>query len=780
VEQAPFATTSRGGLTSDEALILLSEFGPNVTAEEHPQPWRTLLAKLWAPVPWMLELAILVELWLGKDLEAGIIGGLLAFNALLSSVQERRAQAALDLLRRNLTVTARVLRDGKWTTVPSRQLVPGDYVHLRLGDVVPADVKVEEGELQADQSSLTGESLAVSVRSEGTAFAGTVVVRGEASGQVTATGSKTYYGRTAELVKTARTASHLQSLIMRIVRALVGLDFVLALIVTVYSLLRGGSLEFVLPFVVVILLASVPVALPATFALASALGSVELARKGILTTRLSAIEEAASMDVLATDKTGTITTNRLSVRATHTYGRSSETDLLRYAAAASDPATQDPIDLAVLAQASAAGAGPESHRARFTPFDPATKRSEALVTLGGAEVSVVKGAPEIVLSLCQGPAPPGFERDIEAMADQGMRVLAVAAGPHGQLGLAGLIGLQDPPRPDSANLIRALVGQGIRVLMITGDGIETARAIAAQVGIHGAVCPEAKLREGGSVESYAVFAGVLPEDKFALVKRLQDGGSVVGMTGDGVNDAPALRQAEVGIAVSAATDVAKAAASLVLTDEGLAGIVSAVETSRQIYQRMLTYALNASIKKFEIPLFLSIVMLVTGRVLLTPLLMVLLFVTNDFATMSITTDRVGHSQRPDRWQVRQLLSGALGVAVPLLGGMLVLYAVGVQLLHLTLDQLRTLIFVGFVFTSQATIYLVREPRRLWASRPGWVLLAASVAAIALAVVLGAFGWLMAPLRPAILFGLLLAAGLYAVAVDALKVLLFRRLHLHEV
>ena len=768
------------GLSSAEAGRRLTRFGANVTAEERPQPWRTLAAKLWAPVPWMLELAILVELITGKILEAGIVAVLLAFNAMVSWVQERRAQAALDLLRRHLSVNARVQRDGKWSSIPSRDLVPGDYVHLRVGDVVPADVDLDDGDLQLDQSSLTGESQAVEVKPGGTAFAGTVIVRGEASGEVAATGSKTYYGRTAELVKTARTASHLQSLIMRIVRALVGLDFVLAMVVVVYSLARGASLGIVLPFVVVILLASVPVALPATFALGSALGAVELARRSVLTVRLSAIEEAASMNVLCADKTGTITANRIAVSATSTYGSWSEADLVQFAAAASDAATQDPIDLAILARAAERDGVASMRRTVFIPFDPATKRSEAVIERDGSRLSVVKGAPSVVRALCLQAPPAGFEADIEAKARDGMRVLAVAAGPEGALAMVGLIGLQDPPKPDSADLLRSLERLGIRVLMVTGDGIETARAIAAQVGIRGAACSAEQLREGVWPESCAVFAGVLPEDKFTLVKRLQKQGSIVGMTGDGVNDAPALRQAEVGIAVSSATDVAKAAASLVMTAEGLGGIVAAVETSRQIYQRMLTYALNASIKKFEIPLFLSIVMLTTGRVLLTPLLMVLLFVTNDFATMSITADRVAFSRRPDRWQVRQLLLGALGVALPLLVAMLGLYWLGGHVLGLSLDQLRTLSFIGFVFTSQVTIYLVREPGRLWSSRPGSALLLASTGAIALAILLASFGWAMAPLGLGLSLGVLTGAAVYAVALDSLKVILFGRLRLHAV
>ena len=727
----------------------------------------------------MLEATIVLELGLGKNLEAAIVAILLGLNAVISFIQERRAQAALDLLREKLTVIARVLRDGSWQSIPSRLLVPGDYVHVRVGDVTPADVLIAEGVVQVDQSTLTGESLPVDRGASATIYAGSVVVRGEASGVVIATGSRTYYGRTAELVKTARTVSHLESVIVRIVRSLVLLDFLLALAVAGSTFLHGGSPAGVLSFVVVILLASVPVALPATFALAGALGAVDLSRSGVLTARLSAIEEAASMDVLCADKTGTITTNHLAVGEVRAYPPWSPAELVTLAAAASDAATQDPLDLAVLARAREDAAPDAGERLQFIPFDPATKRSEAVVKSGGGELSVAKGAPSVIQQLCTTNIPTSLGGDIESIAEHGMRVLAVAAGHGDQLGLVGLIGLEDPPRPDSAELVKALSDRGIRVLMVTGDGIETARAIAEQIGIRGPACTAQEFGESKAAEGFSVVAGVLPEDKFSLVKGLQAAGSIVGMTGDGVNDAPALRQSEVGIAVAGATDVAKAAASLVLTGEGLKGIVTAVETARRIYQRMLTYTLNASIKKLEVPLFLSILMLATGHLLLTPLLMVLLFVTNDFATMAITTDKVGFSRRPDRWRVRQLLLGAFGIALPLLIGMLAVYWIGGHLLHLDLERLRTLTFLGFVFTSQATIYMVREPRHFWSSRPSSALLAASAGALSLAIVLGSAGWLMAPLGAVVPIVLLIGAVGYAALVDLLKVRIFRVLRLHE-
>jgi len=774
------ATERLGGLSSAEAEQLLAEFGPNVTAEERPRIWGSLVHKLWAPVPWMLEATILLELWLGKTAEAAVVAVLLAFNAFVSIVQEGRAQAALALLRQRLTVVARVKRDGRWQQVPSRLLVPGDVVHLRVGDVTPADVGIETGNLQADQSVLTGESVPVELQAGGTAYAGSVITRGEATGTVAATGSRTFFGRTAELVRTARTASHLETVVMRIVRNLVALDLLLAVVVVAYTLVTGGIRMELLSFAVVLLLASVPVALPATFALASALGSLELTKHGILVTRLSAIEEAASLDVFCIDKTGTVTANQLEVIELRAYPPRDEAALLRLASAASDVATQDPIDLAILARAKETGVDPDSlDRLQFLPFDPATKRSEAVVREGDSRVRALKGAPSVLADLCS-QTPASLQVDLEDMGKRGLRVLAVATGSGTELQLVGLIGLQDPPRPDSKEQLSTLVRLGVRPMMVTGDGLQTARAIADQVGLHGRSCDASELRQTDAAETCSVFAGVLPEDKFTLVKSLQAQGHVVGMTGDGVNDAPALRQAEVGVAVANAADVAKAAASMVLTGAGLSGLVTAIESSRRIYQRMLTYALNASVKKMEIPIFLSIVLLTTGRLALTPLLMVLLLFTNDFAAMAITTDSVSSSQRPNRWRVSQLLLGALGIAIPFLIATLGVFWLGQHWLRFDAARLQTLIFLTLVFTSQATIYLVREPRRLWSSRPSLPLLAVSTVDIAIVILFASVGWFMAPVGLLISLMLLVAIAIYTLAVDSIKMGLFQRLHLHEI
>ena len=766
------------GLTSDEAKKRLLEYGPNAVEERKSHPWRRFLGKFWAPVPWMLEVTILLETILKKRAEAIIIGVLLFFNAALSYFQEKKAGQALEMLRQRLSVQARALRDGHWQLLPSQSLVPGDIVHVRMGDLVPADLRLSEGQVLLDQSTLTGESVPVEASAGGSAYAGTVVKRGEASGEVTATGSRTKFGKTAELVRIARTVGHLQETIFTIVKYLVMMDVVLVAAVLAYGFATGMAWGEILPFSMMLLIASVPVALPATFTLAEALGTQELAHQGVLVTRLSAIEDAAAMDVLASDKTGTITKNELSLAALRSYPPSTNDDVLRLAVLASDDATQDPLDLAILNGARARGVSLDSSsRTQFIPFDPSTKRSEARIVKGNVTLRVVKGAPSVVCGLAE--AGNEVSQDAEVLASQGYRVLAVASG-NERLRVTGLLAMLDPPRPDSKALIQALYELGLRVLMITGDGPATAQTVATQVGIRARACPPEKLRNDPkrAVEECSVFAGALPEDKYRLVQALQQESHMVGMTGDGVNDAPALKQAEVGIAVANATDVAKAAASVVLTNPGLMDMVAAVKTSRSIYQRMLTYTLNKIIKTIEIALFLSLGLTLADTFVVTPLQIVLLFFTNDFVTMSIATDRVSFSQKPDRWDIRTLMLTALPLAC-----LIVIFSFGIfltakEVFHIPLPQLQTLMFVMLVFSGQGTVYLVRERGRFWHSRPSKWLLISSFCDIAVVSLLAGRGILMAPVKlewVAILLGLVLA---YLFAIDFLKIRIFRHFDLH--
>jgi H+-transporting ATPase len=765
------------GLTEAEARRRLDQYGPNEIPEPRRHSLLTLLRKLWGPIPWMLEGTILLQVLLGRGGEAAIIAALLLVNAGISFVEEGHASKALDLLRHRLTATARVLRDGVWHATASAALVPGDLVHLRMGDLSPADVRIVDGEVLLDQSALTGESVAVEAGPGAMAYAAAVIRRGEATGEVTATGPRTYFGKTAELVRTARSTSHLALTILRIVRILIAIDGVLIAALLTYAAWADLPLRDVLPFALILLVASVPVALPATFTLGTALGAAELARSGVLLTRLSAIEEAAGMDVLCTDKTGTLTENRLSLAGMQRFAARSDDELLRSAALACDPATQDPIDLAILGAAAARGLLADAPpRIQFVPFDPANRYSLGRYRRPEGELWVVKGAPRAVTALVA--ATPDATEAISRLAGSGARVLAVADGDsRAGLRLAGLLALEDPPRADSAALVQGLKDLGIRVVMATGDNAATAGVIAGRVGIDGPAAPADALDhlEGDRVLDYGVYARVLPEHKIKLVRLLQKAGHVVGMTGDGVNDAPALRQADVGIAVASATDVARAAAGVALTAPGLVDALTAVQISRRIYQRMLTYSINKIMKTLEIAVFLTIGVIITHAFVITPLLIVLLLFTNDFVTMSLATDHVGFSRRPDRWNVRTLIliGGILAGFVLVLS--FTVFFVGRDLLGLSLPELQTVVFVMLVATGQGNVYLVRERGPFWRSRPSRWLVVSSVADLLVVGAMASMGILMTPVSLRLIVALLVVVAGYLLVLDQLKVRMFRRL-----
>jgi len=768
------------GLTSAEAAARLVQEGPNAIPEAHRNVVLAFLAKLWGPVPWLLEAAIVLELALGNVVQAVIIAILVGLDAVLSFREEGDAQAALDLLRQRLSIEARVCRDGDWTRVPAEELVRDDLVHVRQGDLVPADLILTDGQVSLDQSALTGESNAVTVTTKARAYSGSIVVRGEASGRVEATGTETFFGRTAQLVGNSHAPGRLEQLIMGFVKALLILDLALVVLVLADGALRHQAWTALLPFAIILIVAAIPVALPTTFTLASALGSRELADKGVLVTRLAAIEEAASMEVLCSDKTGTITENHLTLADLKAYGSCDATHLLAVAAAASDDATQDPLDLAILAEAHRRGIAALGTRQQFEPFDPATKRSEATLVAKEGAIHVVKGAPQVIIEASTGETDIEVIRaDITMLSAIGARVLGVAEAKHGEpLTFLGLVALSDPPRKDSAKLIAHLKGLGVRVVMVTGDGLGTATAIAKSVGIGDRATSAAVLRsDAGSAlgldELSDVYAEVLPEDKLQLVSRLQQSGLVVGMTGDGVNDAPALRKADVGIAVSSATDVAKAAAGMVLTNPGLDNIVSGIQVSRRIHERMLTYTLNKIVKTLQVSLFLSLGFLFFGKFVTTPLLVVLLLLANNFATMSLATDHVGTPPKPERWTVNSLVKASAGLAVPLILLSFAVWFAGSLGLGLHTGQLQTLIFVWLVTSAQATIYSVRERHHFWHSTPSRWLAASSVADLVAVAVLAWRGWLMTPIGPgalAIAFG---AGVIFLLLGDAIKGWIFR-------
>lgn len=707
-----------------------------------------------------------------------MIATLLILNVGLGVFQENRANTALALLKQRLALKARVRRDGVWAEAAAADLVPGDIVQLSLGGVVPADLRIIAGMLLLDQSMLTGESIPAEAEPGKVAYAGGLVRRGEATAEVVATGTRTYFGRAAELVRVAHVESSEQKAVLGIVRNLTIVNFAIVVGMVAYAHAIAMSTTRIIPLVLTALLSAVPVALPATFTLAATLGAKALALKGVLLTRLSALHEAAIIDVLCADKTGTLTANELAVSAVRPVTEGySEGDVLALAALASSPDGQDPIDTAIRLTAQRRGAPRGTvTMLRFTPFDPAVKMAEAVaIDQDGSEIRVVKGAPAAVATVA--PMSPGIATAVESFAATGYRTLAVACGPPGRLAVIGLIAFGDPPRTDSRALLAELRALGVSTVMVTGDAAATAATVARAVGLEGPVCPPGKIPDNVGPDDFAVYAGVFPEDKFRLVMAFQRSCHAVGMCGDGANDAPALRQAQMGIAVSTATDVAKAAAGIVLTDPGLGGIVTCIKEGRSAFQRVMTYTLSILVNKSANLLVLGAGLVMTGHAVLTPLLQAISMLAGDFVTMSRAADRVRPSPFPNTWRIRNLVLVAIPLGVFKLSNYVGVLAIGWFVLGLGPDEMRTFTFVMLVFGGQATIYVLREHGHLWSSRPASVMLFASLADVAIVASLAMGGVLMTPLPPAIVGILLIATFAFALALDFVKIAVFSRLRI---
>jgi H+-transporting ATPase len=722
----------------------------------------------------LLEASILLQLVLHKYLEAAIIAGVLIFNAVLAYLQEGRAQATLAALKSRLALNASVRRDGIWKIVPAAELVRGDLVKLSLGGVVAADVHMIEGSVLLDQSMLTGESLPIEAGRGVDTFAGALVRRGEATAEVTATGVHTKFGRTAELVRTAHVVSSQQKAVLRIVRNLAIFNGVVILLIGAYAYAHAMPWSEIIALLLTSVLAAIPVALPATFTLAAALGARALAKLGVLPTRLSAVDEAATIDILCSDKTGTLTRNQLSVTSVRPMPGFDEAHVLGMAALASSESGEDAVDAAIRSASSQKPATGLPKRATFVPFDPAKKTSEATTTdAKGAVERIIKGAFITVSNLITPASDAAVSA--EELEKQGFRVLAVAAGSPASLQLIGLIALSDPPRTDSSSLISELKALGVRTVMVTGDAPTTAAIVADAVGLKGVVCPPGPISEAIKPQDFAVFAGILPEGKYNLVKAFQKNGHSVGMCGDGANDAPALRQAQIGIAVSTATDVAKSAAGVVLTEAGLGGIVAAVKEGRITFQRILTYTLNSVLKKIVQVLLLAIGLVMTGHAILTPMLMVILMIVGDFLAMSLTTDRVRPSEKPNAWQIGRITSAGVVLGVFFLAFCTAILAFGKFEMGLGVEALRTLSVVAIVYGSQATIYAIRDRRHLWGLRPTNWLLLSSVADLLIISTLANRGIAMAPLPLSVLGGELAAAVAFGLLLNIVKIPVFARL-----
>jgi H+-transporting ATPase len=779
---------SASGLKDSEARDRIRLFGYNEVVEEKKNPIVEFLLRYWGPMPWLLELAIVLSVVLKHYLEAAIIFALLTINTIIGQIQSHGSQRALEALKKQLAVKAQALRDGEWATLEAREIVPGDIISIGLGNIVPADAKLLTGDLSIDQSVLTGESLPVDVQPSAIIYSGSIVRRGDAKCVVVNTGANTYFGKTAELVKIARPQSHQEQIMLAIVKYMMFMGLGALVLVAVYAAVIGTDLLSILTFAVIFLMGAVPVALPAVMTIVQSVGATELARKSALVTRLDSIEDAASIDVLCLDKTGTITQNKLSVGDVVPFATYAKEDVMVIASLASSQGQgKDAIDAAVLDYAKASSVNLSSYKQiSFTPFEPSTKRSEAIISSGDKRLKVIKGAPQTVISLCKGfdeATKAKTNQTIEALSLKGYRTLGVARSVDDNpenMQFVGLLALADPPRPDSQDMIAGARKLGVKPMMLTGDNIAIAREIARQVSVGDRIIRMEEFRKMDDVEQAKTieeidgFAEIYPEDKYRIVKLLQSRGHMVGMTGDGVNDAPALKQAEMGIAVSSSTDVAKASASTVLTESGVGVIIDAIKTSRHIYQRMLTWVINKVTKVIQVIGLLTVGFFWFHDMVVSLLGMALLIFANDFVTMSLATDNVEYTENPNKWNVRNITLASLIIGALLVGEGAIALFVGSHYFNLAFDQLRTFIMLALIFTSQFRVYIVRERRFFWSSRPGRELLIATVAAIVVFALLGVYGLIVPPVTPLQMLFVLGLSALFTFAIDYPKYLAFRK------
>jgi H+-transporting ATPase len=764
------------GLSSAEAERLLQEVGPNEIAEERRSLLLEIGSHFWGPIPWMIEAALVLTALVRHWTDFAIIAVLLLVNGAVGFWEEHQAGNAIAALKEQLAVRARVRRDGRWQTLPARLLVPGDLVHVELGQVVPADGRVLQGACEVDQAALTGESLPVDKAHDDDLYSGSVVGRGEASMVVTETGGRTLFGRSAQLAGAEPPPSHFQRAVLTIGRYLMALALALVTVIVVDSLARGNGLSSTLEFALVVTIASVPVALPAVLSVTMAIGARTLAHRQAVVSHLPAIEELAGVDVLCADKTGTITENRLSLATPTQLDPATDAGAIEVAAAlASRPEGRDPIDLAILA------AVPDEwttgyETLEFHPFDPDRKRAEARVRgPDGAVFEVAKGAPQAVAALSPEHTDE-MEEAVAALAARGFRSLAVARDDGDGWRLLGVLPLYDPAREDSAATIAEAVAMGLSVKMITGDRVEIAREVAKTVGL-GSTMLEASAVKGddvaATVEAADGFAQVVPEQKYRIVETLQGAGHIVAMTGDGVNDAPALRRADAGVAVAGATDAARAAADIVLLAPGLSVIVHALRLSREIFRRMTNYAIYRVTETIRVVVFVTVAILVLGFFPVTAPQIVLLALLNDAAILSIAFDNVEASPVPERWEMHEVVTIAAVLGLVGVVESFSLLLVGDRVLDLDHETLRTLMYLKLSVAGHLTVFIARTRGPFWSVRPAKVLLIAVLGTQILATLIAVGGFLMAPLPwpdAALAWGWALA---WFLALDAAKLVTYR-------
>ena len=779
--------SSPDGLTQVEAAKRLVQYGPNEIEEKKDNPFLKFLTYLWGPIPWMIEAAVVLSALAQHWPDFGIILVLLLANAVVGFWEEHQAGNAIAALKAKLAVEARVRRDGKWVTPPARELVPGDVIRVRLGDIVPADARLLDGDsIEVDQSALTGESLPAPRKPGEAVFSGSIVRQGEISALVYATGANTYFGKTAELVQEAHTVSHFQRAVLKIGDYLIILAVALVAVIITVSIIRGDPILTTLQFALVLTVAAIPVAMPTVLSVTMAVGARLLAKREAIVTRLAAIEELAGVDVLCADKTGTLTQNKLTLGDPFGVSGVEADEVILCAALASREEDKDTIDMAVLDGLKDNKTLKGYKVLHFQPFDPVHKRTEATVKGPDSKsFQVAKGAPQVILEMSAnaGKVKAAVEAAVNEFAARGFRSLGVArADGKGKWQFLGVLPLFDPPRDEAKATIATARQMGVTIKMVTGDALAIAVETAKKLGMgtnildasgFGDTKHQASAKLVKEIESADGFAQVFPEHKFHIVEVLQKHGHIVGMTGDGVNDAPALKKADCGIAVSGATDAARAAASIVLLTSGLSVIIEAIKESRKIFQRMNSYAIYRIAETLRVLLFMTLAILVFNFYPVTAVMIVMLALLNDGAILSIAYDNVHYKDQPEAWNMRMVLGistvlGIIGV-VAAFG----LFFLAERVFHIDRDHIQTLMYLKLSVAGHLTIFLTRTRGRFWSIRPARVVLLAVFGTQAVATLIAVYGVFMTPLG----WGWALFVWGYALAWflvnDQVKVLAYR-------